>query len=201
MATGGLKVVPQHDFEGELKKALKQTERTLTFSCGDALSAIDQVQSLQFAIRAAKLQSRPPIICALTGIKDTVAKKIFRDVTGNSPPKGQLPGDPLYYTAHQQRHIESIWLLQAYASLQLPEETPAGRIECTLLAYEFYAKRFPEAKISFDRYYYLLRLAFFGRNFNFEACSECDSPFLVSLNQEYSSECCPICNNDDAKSK
>lgn len=158
-------------------------------------NSIEQLQLYNFAERAARLNARPPVISALTGIKNTIAVKIFKDANGISPPKGQLPGDARFYTSTYHRHIESLWLLLTFKNLSFEKDGNIEKIECVLHAYGLYVTQFPIQNVAFDRFFLLIRLAVYGKQITIGSCQNCDGPLFE---QTYFSYCktrtCPICS-------
>ena len=153
-----------------------------------------QLRLYMQAAKAAGYGARPPVMSALTGIKDSVARKIYKDATGHAPPKGQLPGDEGFYTSGLQRHIDSIWLLLTYKGLSFNDDSKLDHIDCSLLTYSLYLKEFPEPTISYDRFFLLIRLAVYGKYITTEICEHCDGPMLVHPYHAYSGvRLCPVC--------
>lgn len=156
---------------------------------------LDNIRLLACAARAAQFSSRPPIIAAFTGLKDTLVKKIYSEVTGTNPPKGQLPGNPDFYTSSLQRHVESIWLLQAYQGMIHSEDSAVEKMECVLDIYSLYLKKFTSSVVSFDRFFILIRLSIHSSTLNIGICPSCDGSRLVHQHQYYDGKekSCPAC--------
>jgi len=156
---------------------------------------LDNIRLLACAARAAQFSSRPPIIAAFTGLKDTLVKKIYSEVTGTNPPKGQLPGNPDFYTSSLQRHVESIWLLQAYQGMIHSEDLAVEKMECALDIYSLYLKKFTSSVVSFDRFFVLIRLSIHSSTLTIGICPSCDGSRLVHQYQYYNGKekSCPAC--------
>lgn len=190
-----------------LKTSVTQSkvDRTSVFQCsesGEKSNAFVQISLLSLAAQLAQFGSRPPIISMLTGIKDSIARKLYKDATGNTPPKGQLPSDPTYYTGDVHRHIESIWLLQSYKSMMLPDESSIGSVECHILTYKLYKQEFQIPTITFDRFFLLIRFALYGKHIKTEKCAQCDGPYLALANLAYRYDfICPVCEHNKLQGK
>lgn len=170
---------------------------TLVQSGVNDKNTLTQIQLLNFALKAAKFNSRPKVITALTGVKEAIARKLYLDATGKPPPRGQMPGDPTFYTSDVWRHIESIWLLNTYRNISLHGDSQVDEIECILLTYQFYKLKFSHQSITFDRFFMLIRFAIYGRHINTKKCSQCDGPYLALSNQAYSNDyICPVCEHN-----
>lgn len=132
---------------------------------------------IAIAIRAVKLGARPPVVTALSNLPAVKARKIYKDVTGREPIKGQMPSDPSYYTSDVDRHFQSAWLAQFYTQLAEAGDKHHEQVECMFITYEHYQKEFPNGPdglpvISFDRYYLLIRCVLSGV-IAMNNCKEC----------------------------
>lgn len=156
---------------------------------------IDKVKQLLLAIRAAKLGSRPPVIATITGLSMAKARKIFRDVTGSDPCKGQMPSDTTFYISDLNKHIESAYLVQVYKTLSIEGDNKFDDYQCQFTAYEQYLNSFPSPQISFDRFFLLIRLSCFSREIILSHCPECHCTKLSVKSWKPSrSVKCPVCH-------
>ena len=72
------------------------------------------------AIRLIQLGARITLICQLTGIEKTVAKRLYRELTGTSPPPGQTPFTDAWYVESDPRMLQAaiVWRLCRISSDQ-----------------------------------------------------------------------------------
>ena len=75
--------------------ALKK--QVLSLANNVASTTLLSIQKYSLAVRAAQLNSRPPIVSAIADIPLAKAREIYREVTGRQPIKGQLPSDNTFY--------------------------------------------------------------------------------------------------------
>lgn len=157
---------------------LKKNPSPLEGQILDSAANIElEVIQLQIAKRAAALLSRPPIIATLSGLHVTRARKVYLDVTGEAPIKGQLPSDMSFYVTDLQRHLDSAWLAQVYGNLDCCENTQSDQANRYFNTYELYLKACKKSNqnpsITFDRFFLLVRHVFYSKEITISLCKEC----------------------------
>lgn len=169
-------------------------QREIVEPAGIVTATETKIAQYSIAVRAARLNSRPPVISALSGLHQTKAREIFRDITGTEPIKGQMPSDTSYYISDLHRHLESAWLVQTYRLLAVNEKRHTELCECMFLTYEQYLNSFSRPVITFDRFFFLVRYTFFGNEITISPCRECNSIKLSVKCWDPSKVVkCPIC--------
>lgn len=139
----------------------------------DDSKTLDDIQTLLIATLAAKHGARTPIISAMSGVSKIKARRIYKEVVGSEPVKGQMPSNPSFYISDMNRHFESIWLVQTYMSLSTPDDSHYENCNNTFLAYDLYLETFNTPRLCFDRFYKLIRHVCFSQDIQMEKCPEC----------------------------
>lgn len=154
-----------------------------------------EMMKTAIAVRAAQLNSRPPIIASISQLTLTQAREIFSDIRGIKPIKGQLPSDLNFYISDAINHLHSVWLIQIYRSLLRETDEWYQQNYCYITAYELYQKEFKDERISFDRFILLIRNTLFSQEVTITQCKECGSANLLLKSwNPLKSIRCPMCH-------
>ena len=121
-----------------------------------------------------QLGARIALICQLTGIEKTVAKRLYRELTGTSPPRGQTPFTDAWYVESDLRMLQAAIVWRLYECLDRP-----GRSKARILIYVYEAYRQLVRKPVLD----LIRVAYVPRlvamrKWQERLCEECHLSFL-----------------------
>lgn len=134
---------------------------------------------LQQAIQAIKYGARPPIVMDLVRfLKVDEVKHLYLQINKKPAPKGKLPEVTSYYTKSNLVRTHSTILLNIHKTLkQAGVKFPDTYIK----TYEFYLSLVGEdnAKLNFDRAWYLLRMMGIAPDLFELTCPKCNTIFVA----------------------
>lgn len=142
---------------------------------------VDQTSRTLQAIEMIKLGARPQLVSSATGINKNRTHKLFRDVTGSYPQKGQSP-----YSANQ---FVDVWRLNIDASLfinihrSITANSQITPIDALIKSYKLYLEHVylrgdTYRELSFTRAWTLLRLIDAGM-LDLVKCIKCGGKFIA----------------------
>jgi flagellar transcriptional activator FlhC len=166
-------------------------------------SVVTESEQLQLAIRLINLGARLQLLESHTSLSRERLIKLYKELKGNSPPKGMLPFSTDWFLTWLP-NIHSSLFLNIYNFLR--ENAGIDGIEALATAYELYLdqarelelttelQKTEEPVLSLVRAWTLVR--FVQNNLiKMEPCSRCTGLFLVNsydLNQDYLCNLCHI---------
>lgn len=144
-----------------------------------------------------KLRARPKIISAIvngrTNKSLTDFGRMYKEVNGEAPPKGQLPSSPESIMNSAEKKLHGSFIIRKYIRL---EKSGVEYEEAIFKAYIDYLDKFDttpvDALIAFDNAYRLIGFYKSGL-FNEVQCNECKLTYLKFANQPIARHSCPIC--------
>ena len=161
-----------------------------TPEAGQAKSVLNEAREIQLAIELFRLGARLQLLEAETSLSRNRLIKLYKELMGESPPKGMLPFSVDWFLT---------WLPNIHASLflaihkQLVEHTDERGIEAVLKAYRLYLEQMPpepgqEAVLTLTRAWTLLRFLGSGM-LAVERCRSCGGEFLIRPHGRYQFVC------------
>lgn len=160
-----------------------------TASCGVPcrIEACARATKTFEAIRLIQLGARITLICQLTGIEKTVAKRLYRELTGTSPPPGQTPFTDAWYVESDLRMLQAAIVWRLYECLDRPGRSKARVL---IYVYEAYRQLVRKPVLDLIRVAYVPRLVAM-RKWQERLCEECHLSFLRPV--ESLNTICPGC--------
>lgn len=133
----------------------------------------ENLKILDLMYRMSKLKARPPVIAATFGITIEKARELYRMSTGELPKRGRMPETVEWYVESAEKHLQSAWLARTYSNFSRPAKSELDRIEALILTYEQFIANFADSKITFDRFFFMVRMTFFAKDIKLSQCGKC----------------------------
>jgi hypothetical protein len=164
-------------------------------STAKAIDVTVRIKQLQDAIELIKLGARGPVVAALTGLQGEDLFKVYENITGSRPPRGQLPADENWFTHRgpfNALHSAVFWAIY-FKVLRATSDPCTGMIS----AYRIYQGRFVgDVRLTFDRAWCLTRLMA-ARTLTTVNCDCCGSAYVVHrFDLVDHAANCPMCRID-----
>ena len=157
-------------------------------------SVLSEGRQISLAIQLAELGARLQVLEAETSLSHERLLKLYREVTGVSPPKGMLPFSTDWFVT---------WQPNAHASLFveihrfLTRNTDLTGIRATVKSYRLYREHFElqgiEPILSFTRAWTLLRFLD-AKLLQTTPCIRCHGRFVVHSLELYDNFVCGLCS-------
>lgn len=152
------------------------------------LTAEEEIGELQVATDMASMGARMQVIESETSLPRSRLVALYKEVTGNSPPKGLLPSSGDWFLPWM-RNIESSLFANYYYALI---KRDVNRKSAMIKGYRFYQDQMLRERrdplLSFSRAWTLIR--FIDADvLKMKACEECGIEFVIDEDRE----CCHLC--------
>jgi flagellar transcriptional activator FlhC len=154
-------------------------------------SLLVEQNAINTAIKLMHLGARVPVILALTSLGHDKAHRLFFEVTGKTPKRGQLPHQPKWYMS-SVNNIHSSFFLSVFNNLRRSRHQTFN--DALISAYRIYVTHFKArpALMSFDRAWWLIQLVQIAE-LKTIPCTQCKGHFIVYTGELYKNYLCPIC--------
>ena len=157
-------------------------------------SVVSDAEQVQLAAELARLGARLQVLETETNLSRERLLRLYKEVRGESPPKGMLPFSTDWFMSWMPNIHASIFMnIHAY----LVAHTQAKGIRAIILAYKLYLEHVEinelEKVLSFTRAWSLSRF-FDAKLLDTTPCKSCSGHFVVhamDLNKDYE---CGLCN-------
>ncbi len=138
-----------------------------TGSYGETLARVDEL---------CRLGARPPVIRELTRFDaEALVARIFRETTGRSPPRGQLPTDHRQYVSTPAQRLQASLIAAVYSRMSRVHPVYCDAVIAT---YRLYRGVFgANARFGLDRTWHLLRCLRLGK-LEQRSCPGCGGSLL-----------------------
>lgn len=153
-----------------------------------------EARDIQLAISLVKLGARLQVLESETRLSRERLLKLYKEVKGESPPKGMLPFSADWFLSWQPNVHASL-----YANLHhfLCEHTSARGIAAVMKAYRLYLEHCQlnemEPVLTFTRAWTLNRF-FEGKLLTLSPCKQCGGHFVVHALDLHEDFVCGLCN-------
>lgn len=154
-------------------------------------AALDFGRTLTRVEALCRLGARPPVIRALTGWEgEALVARMFQEINGRRPPRGQLPRDHRQYLATPALRLQAS-VLAALAGAA--RHAGLDACEALLAAYRMYVHLFgPRARVGVDRAWHLLQCLQEGR-LRQVRCADCGGALVAAAEVDVVAPECPLC--------
>ena len=157
-------------------------------------SIMQEIQDAQIAIELITFGARMQVLESETNLSRRRLLKLYKELKGNSPPKGMLPFSPDWYMAWEQ-NIHSSMFYNIYRYLQKVEEKRP--VELMLKAYRIYLEHGLEEAgkkpvLELTRAWTLLRFIDAGM-LKQTQCDCCGGSFITMPEHIYNGFTCCLC--------
>mgnify|MGYP003344329573 CR=1 FL=1 len=157
-------------------------------------SVVSEAQQINLAIDLIRLGARLQLLEAEINLSRERLLKLYKEVRGESPPKGMLPFSTDWFIG---------WLPNIHSSIfidnhrYLLQNTPARGIDAVLCAYKLYLEHCTanqsEPVLSLTRAWSLVRF-FDAKMLQTTPCTKCGGHFVVHSMELYDDYVCGLCN-------
>lgn len=157
-------------------------------------SLISEAQQTQLAIELVQLGARLQLLEAETGLSRERLLRLYKEVKGESPPKGMLPFSTDWFISWQPNIHASLFMgFHRY----LTANTAAQGIEATIQAYRLYLEHIEAhgmtCELSITRAWTLVRF-FEAGMLRTAPCTKCGGQFVVHAHDLYDKFVCGLCH-------
>ena len=161
-------------------------------------SFLRDAKVLDTAVQLIRLGARPPVVDALTSIGQEKAVRLYREILGKAPPKGQLPSLGRWYI-RSVNSGHSAYFLHVYEDIVA--KSGCSVVDGLISAYRIYLS-YPwndgSEGLSFDRAWWLVRL------FQIDGlvkvrCVTCNCYSVTEANEARSRYICYFCRSRQKK--
>lgn len=150
---------------------------------------VDHAKCTQLAIDLIRLGCRLQVIQIETGLNRNYVHKLYLDVMGGSPKKGQLPNSHDYFLVTKERNVQASLFINIYNKIK--DISSISHIEAVITTYKLYLEHAQSVSIkpvlSFTRAYVLVKLIS-SKVLELTPCSKCLGKFVAIpsiLNRSY----------------
>lgn len=159
---------------------------------GSALGSDLKILGLLY--RMAKLKARPPVLSTIFGITNEKARFYYKQATHELPKKGRMAESTEWFVETTDKHFQAAWLAKTYSAYSKYAKTEMDKVEAMVLVYEQYIRYFPDSKILFDRFHFLIRKTFYEKEVKMMPCGRCHGTRLeVKQHNNGRHIVCPTC--------
>jgi flagellar transcriptional activator FlhC len=156
------------------------------------LAPTEELRQLQLAKSMVGMGARIQVLQAETELSRSKLLKLYKDVTGESPPNGMLPSSEKWFLSWMQ-NVDSSLFLSYYTAMR---NRGIEHSNALVKAYRFYQTQVDaerrEGVLTFSRAWTLIRFMD-AKILDTAPCQECSTMFIVHKYGENSDYHCPIC--------
>lgn len=156
-------------------------------------SALQDASDTQLAIELIGLGARPQVVEAEVALSRSRVYRLYRELTGGSPPKGMLPFSADWFVTWRP-NAHASYLLSVHEYMQQRAGLPG--IRAVLNSYRVYAEHMKanneECLISFTRFWTLVRFCE-GGLLQLSTCPCCGGRFVTHAHEPLASFICTLC--------
>jgi flagellar transcriptional activator FlhC len=157
-------------------------------------SVVSDARQVQLAAELVRLGARLQVLESETSLSRERLLKLYKEVRGESPPKGMLPFSTDWFMSWMP-NIHSSLCLDIYR--YLVEHTPARGIDAVMTAYRLYLEHLHvnqlEPTLSFTRAWSLVRF-FEARMIDTAQCRLCAGRYVVHAMDLHDHYVCGLCH-------
>jgi len=158
-----------------------------------AKSVVSEARQIELAMELIELGARLQVLEAETSLSRERLLKLYKEVKGESPPKGMLPFSTDWFITWQP-NIHASLFIQIHESLT--RQAGARGIAAAITAYRLYLEhvrlRGLEPLLSFTRAWTLLRF-FEAKLLQTAPCTRCNGRYVVHALELYDDFVCGLC--------
>lgn len=158
-----------------------------------ARSALQDASDMQLAIELIGLGARPQVVEAEVALSRSRVYRLYRELTGASPPKGMLPFSADWFVTWRP-NAHASYLLSVHEFMQKRAGLPG--IRAVLNSYRVYAGHMrasnEECLISFTRFWTLVRFRE-GGLLQLSTCCCCGGRYVTHAHEPLASFICSLC--------
>ena len=158
-----------------------------------ARSALQDASDTQLAIELIGLGARPQVVEAEVALSRSRVYRLYRELTGGSPPKGMLPFSADWFVTWRP-NAHASYLLNVHEFMQQRAGLPG--IRAVLNSYRVYADHMrandEECLISFTRFWTLVRFRE-GGLLQLSTCRCCGGRYVTHAYEPQGSFICSLC--------
>ena len=164
------------------------------------ISPIQRMEQTALAVRLIKLDARLQLLEAELCLSRGILLIMYREIRGESPPKGMLPfADEWYFTWQPCIHSS---LFMAYHQFY-ESSRELSPLECLIRAYEKYIQEISRRRnyieggpvVSITRAWMMLKkMSGRGRSLQLTTCIQCGGDFVTSVGLPSKSFVCSLCH-------
>ncbi|ALR77178.1 transcriptional regulator [[Enterobacter] lignolyticus] len=157
-------------------------------------SIIQEASDIQLAMKLITLGARLPMLESETDLSRGKLLKLYKEVSGYSPPKGMLPFSVDWFMVWEQNIHASVFLNIYMFFLQSGEHQ---RIDAIIKSYELYLEQFPsviqgDVLLGINRAWMLIRFVE-SDMLSLTCCNECSGMFVTYAYEPSSTFTCSLC--------
>lgn len=155
---------------------------------------LQEQKIISMAARLIGLGARGPVVEALTQLGHEKTRRLYREITGGSPARGQLPSMPKWYL-RASNSAHSGYFFHVFREIMQRGGKSASTPEALIAAYNLYRSQiWPKSaeSLSFDRAWWLVRLMQID-SLKQIACSICGAPSVVESSEIHDKHVCYFC--------
>lgn len=156
-------------------------------------SVVTEAQEIRTAITLIELGARPQLLQEETTLSRERLLRLYREVKGESPPKGMLPYSTDWFMSWSP-NIHSSLFMDIHQFLLA--HTRLTGVEALVKSYRLYLEQISiggeEAVLSITRAWFLIRF-FEAGLLQLTECTECGGQFVAHTNELYAGYTCGIC--------
>lgn len=159
-----------------------------------ARTLLEENRQIQRAVRLIMLGARPQVLEAETKLPYERLLKLYKEVSGKSPPKGQLPFSTDWFLTWQP-NVHASLFLNIYEYLQKAAELE--QIDAVIKAFELYLAELSstgvESMLSITRAWRLVKFVDSGM-LTLTPCAKCGGRFVNHTYELSRGYVCGLCN-------
>jgi flagellar transcriptional activator FlhC len=157
-------------------------------------SVLSEAKQIQLASELIKLGARLQVLEANSNLSRERLVKLYKEITGVSPPKGMLPFSEDWFTSWQPNMHSSLFInIYKY----LTSYTSTHGIEAVIKGYKLYLEHIEASRLdqvlSLTRAWTLVRFID-SKILSLAPCSQCAGDFVVHTLELHSRHVCGLCN-------
>ena len=157
-------------------------------------SVLSEAKQIQLATELIKLGARLQVLESNSSLSRERLVKLYKEITGVSPPKGMLPYSDDWFMSWQPNMHSSVFI-NIYNFLV--EHTDVRSIDAVIKAYKLYLEHIEanqlERILSLTRAWTLVRFVD-SQMLRTAPCTRCGGHFVVHAMELYADHVCGLCN-------
>ena len=157
-------------------------------------SVVSEAKQIKLAIDLVNLGARLQLLEAETSLSRERLLRLYKEVKGESPPKGMLPFSTDWFISWQPNIHSSLFIV---IHRYLTEHTTVRGIEAILMAFRLYMEHCQVSEIepvlSLTRAWSLTRFID-AKMLQTVPCTRCSGQFVVHTHELYHDYVCGLCN-------
>lgn len=159
-------------------------------------SVLQEANEIQMAIELISLGARLQLLESATCVSRGKLTRLFKEIKGVSPPKGQLPFSADWFLTWEQ-NVHASLFYNIYKTVKTSDPQRATT-ENMIIAYRLYLEYLPEQEKHDERLFSLTRAWTLIRFVHSEIltlsrCTCCGGEFITYLGQPTAHYACPMC--------